>query len=438
MSLPQKTALEEWKGHWPLVLSAMVGFSFFTVVTYGLGAFTAPLEKEFGWSRAETYMGLTVFGVIQMVGGPPVGMLLDKIGSRGMAISGLILAGVTFAGFSLANGSSGQWLALWFAFGICALMIKSTVWSAGTSSVFTKSRGLALAAVLSGSALGQILAPIVANTLIESQGWRSAFWMIGFGWAGFGLVLVLFLFFDAPALAKRGRLAASRAGESQSGAPTAPAAILTGLTVREAFRDQRMIRIGLANLAMGSISGGISAHLLPLIVETGISSSNAAQMAASAGVAGIIGKFLTGWLLDRYQGSFIPFFSFAIAALGHFLLLDTLDTPVALTVGAMILGYSAGAGLQVTTYLVSRYAGLKKFGTIFGSIASMMLAGSAIGPLLASYVHDVSGSYTPILLAAIPTRFFSALLFVGLGPYPTFTSAPTSDQPDDKMVQSPA
>jgi MFS family permease len=432
MNQPKKTASEEWKAHWPLVLSAMVGFSFFTVVTYGLGAFTGPLEKEFGWTRAETYLGLTVFGLIQMFGGPPVGMLLDKIGSRGMAIGGLTLAGAAFAGFSLANGSPGQWLGLWFVFGLCALMIKSTVWSAGTSSVFTTSRGLALAAVLSGSALGQILAPIVANTLIEAYGWRSAFWMIGFGWAGIGLALVILLFYDAPALAKRGRLAAD-----QAGTPKAVPVMLTGLTVREALRDQRLIRIAVANLAMGSISGGISAHLLPLIAETGIKPSDAAQMAASAGVAGIIGKFLTGWLLDRYQGSFIPFFSFGIAALGHFLLLDTLKTPVALTAGAMILGYSAGAGLQVTTYLVSRYAGLKKFGTIFGTIASMMLAGSAIGPLLAGKVHDISGSYTPILLASIPTMIVSALLFVRLGPYPVF--APAKDGPvDDNLLKSPA
>jgi MFS family permease len=427
MSRPPKTAAEEWKAHWPLVLSAMVGFSFYTVVTYGLGAFTAPLEKQFGWSRAETFLGLTVFGFIQMAGGPFVGALLDKTGSRVMGIIGLVLAGIAFAGFSLANGSSGQWLTLWFVFGLCALMIKSTVWSAGTSSVFTTSRGLALAAVLTGSALGQVLAPIVANTLIESHGWRSAFWMIGFGWAGIGAVLVALMFYDAPALAKRGRLAA-KAGN----APAPASVILTGLTVREAWRDSRMIRIGLANLAMGSISGGISAHLLPLIQETGVSAASAAGMAASAGVAGMIGKFLTGWLLDRYQGSFIPFSSFAVAAVGHFLLLDTLKTPVALTAGAMILGYSAGAGLQVTTYLVSRYAGLKKFGTIFGTIASMMLAGSAIGPLLAGKVHDVYGSYTPILLAAIPTMVLSALAFVGLGPYPTFRSD------DDNLVQSSA
>jgi len=420
MDEPPSTAGQEWQQHWPLVLSGMIGFSFFTVVTYGLGTFTQPLEQEFGWSRAEIYLGLTVFGFVQMIGGPPVGALLDRIGSRGMAIAGLILSGLTFAAFSLANGSTVQWIALWLAFALCALMIKSTVWSAGTSSVFTASRGLALAAVLSGSALGQMLAPIIANWLIEAHGWRSAFWMIGFGWAGLATVLVALMFFDAPALARRGRSPGAAPGHGSPAATTTP--VLAGLTAREALRDQRMIRIAIANLLMASISGGVTAHLVPLISEAGIARDTAVQIAATAGIAGLVGKFLTGWLLDRYQGSIVPFASFAVAALGHFLLLDTLDTPAALTGGAMILGYASGAGLQVTTYLVSRYAGLRKFGTIFGTIASMMLAGTAIGPLVAGAVHDATGSYTALLMVAAPTMLACALLFVGLGPYPDFAA----------------
>jgi MFS family permease len=216
----------------------------------------------------------------------------------------------------------------------------------------------------------------------------------------------------------------------------AAAAVLTGLTVREALRDRRIIRIGLANLVMASISGGVSAHLVPLISEAGVTRDAAVQMAATAGIAGLAGKFLTGWLVDRYQGSLVPFFSFAIAALGHFLLLDTLDTPAALTAGAMILGYASGAGLQVTTYLVSRYAGLRKFGTIFGTIASMMLAGSAIGPLVAGLVHDATGSYAALLMVAAPTMLLCALLFVGLGRYPDFAASPSDS--NDRQSPSPA
>src|SRR5579862_2639576 len=125
MDRQNRTALAEWKAHWPLVFSGMVGFSFYTVVTYSLGTFIEPLEKQFGWNRAEISVGLSIFGIIMAIGGPPVGALLDRVGSRWMAIVGLIASGCAFAGFSLANGSLRQWFGLWIAFSLCALMIKS-------------------------------------------------------------------------------------------------------------------------------------------------------------------------------------------------------------------------------------------------------------------------------------------------------------------------
>ena len=36
MNQTPQTAGEEWKAHWPLVISAMIGFSFYAMVTYSL------------------------------------------------------------------------------------------------------------------------------------------------------------------------------------------------------------------------------------------------------------------------------------------------------------------------------------------------------------------------------------------------------------------
>jgi MFS family permease len=194
------------------------------------------------------------------------------------------------------------------------------------------------------------------------------------------------------------------------------------------MRDSRLIRICIANVLMSTVGSGVTVHMIPLISETHLSMATAAKIAASAGIGGFIGKFLTGWLLDRRQGSLVPFFSFAIAALGHFLLLDKLHSVGALTLGAMILGYASGAGLQVSTYLVSRYAGMRSFGALFGTIASAMMLGTALGPPIAGKVHDVFHSYDPLLWTAIPVMLLCALLFVGLGPYPVFTApAPTQE-----------
>lgn len=407
-------ARAEWKSHWTLVLSAMAGMSFYTVISYSLGTFIEPLEQEFGWGRAEISVGLTIFAVISMVGGPLIGAAIDRLGTRRIAIGGLLLSSIAFAAFGMANGSLIQWYGLFVVYGLVALAFKSIVWSAGVSSVFTASRSLALAVMLSGTALGQSLAPLTANWLIADFGWRMAYVALGLGWGGLALLLVLFFFVDAREIGRR-----------TQGSPVSREA-LPGLTLAEAARDSRIIRIALANLAMATVGSGISIHLVPIIADTGVDRTAAVQMAASAGIAGFVGKLLVGWLLDRFQGNLIPWLSIAVAALAHFLLLGTLGSIAALTLGAMVLGFASGAALQVTIYLVTRYAGLRNFGTIFGTISSMMMAGTALGPVIAGQVFDSSGSYAPLLMAAIPVVLACSLMFIGLGPYPTFAQVPLS------------
>jgi len=412
----------EWKSHWTLVLSGMAGMSFYTVLTYSLGTFIEPLEREFGWSRAEISAGLTIFAVISMLGGPLIGAAIDRLGTRRIAIGGLLLASIAFAAFGTANGSLTQWYGLFVIYGLAALAFKSIVWSAAISSAFTTSRSLALAVVLSGTAIGQSLAPLTANWLITDFGWRVAYVALGLGWGGLALILVCLFFVDTREIGKR-----------PDGNPLSRHAV-PGLTLAEASRDSRIIRIGLANLAMATVGSGVSIHLVPIIADAGIDRVGAVQMAASAGIAGFVGKLLVGWLLDRHQGNLIPWFSIAVAALAYFLLLGTLDSVAALALGAMALGFASGAGLQVTTYLVTRYAGLRNFGAIFGTISSMMMAGTALGPVIAGQVFDSSGSYALLLMTAIPVALACSFMFVGLGAYPEFT--PT--QPSSGSKPAPA
>lgn len=320
---------------------------------------------------------------------------------------------MALSSFSLANGSYAQWLLLWTIFALLALSIKSVVWSAAVSSVFVNGRGMAIAVVLSGTAISQTLAPYSAAVLIDNFGWRMAYVLIGLGWGGFTLGLVLAFFFDARELGK----AAASAG------PKAPAAARPGgLTLREALHDQRILRIAAAEVFFSAIASGVMIHMVPILSDAGVDRSRAVEIAALAGIAGITGKLLAGWLLDKVQGSAVPFTSFAVQALGYFLLLNLFGSLPLLMLGVGVVGFTVGASLQVTTYLISRYAGLRNFGKIFGGITSMMMVGASIGPLLAGYIFDTQGSYTPLLTGAIPVALACSMLFLWLGPYPDYAN----------------
>src|SRR5271165_3927697 len=50
---------------------------------------------------------------------------------------------------------------------------------------------------------------------------------------------------------------------------------------------------------------GVIAHLIPLLTDRGLSNSNAALAASMLGLLTLIGRLLTGALLDRFQGSYV-------------------------------------------------------------------------------------------------------------------------------------
>ncbi len=409
MSEERPSAAQEWKTYWPMILSGMVGMSFYSMFAYSQQMFIEPVEKTYGWSRAEISLGYTILALTAFFFGPLIGAAIDRWGTRRIAVPGLLAASLAFAALGLTGASLVSWYALWALLAVAALSVKSTVWSAAASNSFGVSRGMALALILSGSAIAQTLAPLVGNWLIPAYGWRTAYFLIGGGWGGLALVLTALFFRDATHRAPR-----------LTPAEQAAAPLLPGLTFREAMRQPVIWRIFIATGLTSLVGSGASFHLKPIIVSTGLSSSTSAQIAALAGISGIAGKLLTGWLLDRWQGSLIPVASMALAALGYFLLMNTFDAAPAVALGVLIVGYTSGAGLAITAYLISRYAGLRAFGAVYGALGSMLMFGSAIGPTFAGFIYDTFHSYHVLLLIAIPGALIGAAMFFRLGRYPDF------------------
>lgn len=392
-----------------MVAAAMAGLSFATVAIYSMGLFMEPLSHEFGWTRAQMSLGLSIVALFTVPLSPFAGALIDRWGSRRLGIPGIILSAVAFAAFSLATGSLKQWYTLWVCYAVVAIAIKTTVWTAAVSSVFQYSRGLALAVVLSGAALSQTITPLIAQWLIDDYGWRHAFIWMGLGWGGFVLLLLLPFFFDA-------RDHERRLAESTQTATVRP--VLTGLTLAEGIRSPALLRIAAALFIMSVLGVAITVHKVPILTATGLSRESAAQIAALAGIAGVSGKLLVGWMMDHWQSGWIGGVCLALPALACLLLLDGIRTPTLIVVAMTIFGFSAGAYLQICTYLTTRHGGLRHFGKIFGIMAGLMALASGTGPILAGLMYDHFGSYTGLLLAGIPMGLFSGWLVGGLGPYP--------------------
>jgi predicted MFS family arabinose efflux permease len=406
----------EWR-RWPLVLSAAAGFSFFSVMTTGMGAFMDPLAREFGWSRTVLSLGLPIAGAISVLLSPFVGAIIDRHGSRKLAIPGLILLTGITAAFALVNGSVTQWVALWVIYAFVSLLVTMNVWSAAVVGAFTKARGLALGLTLAGTAAAQATTPILAVTLIDAFGWRTAFVAIGLGWGGVALLLC-YLFFHEPIRRPAAALEPGKVADD-----------LPGLSIAQAWRDPGLWRIAVSTLILMILTIGLLIHQIPILTEAGVSRSNAALLAGLGGLAGIVGKLVTGALMDRYRANWVGGLTLGATALAFGLLLDGVRTPVLIVVAMLVNGYAAGTKVQICSYLTSRYAGLRNFGAIFGFMGSLVALGSALGPLIAGMVYDATGGYTPFLVVGALGCLFAGFLILTLPRYPEWSGWAPSPGP---------
>ena len=100
-------------------------------------------------------------------------------------------------------------------------------------------------------------------------------------------------------------------------------------------------------------------------------------------------------------------------------------TPSVYLIGVALLGIGAGAESDLLAMLVSRYFGLRSFGTIYGWIFSAFMIGSAIGPFFLGMGFDATGSYASALAWCAGGLAVTTIMLLMLPPFPSWGAAGT-------------
>ena len=414
------TARQEWRSNWRVVMAGSLGFALSTVTVYSLGPFIAPLEAEFGWSRAQITSGMTIYSIVGILLAPLVGIAIDRFGPRRIAIIAILLYWVSFSALSLAIASIWFWLVLWCILSAASAPMKPTTWTAGVSSVFDAGRGLAISVMLCGAALGSSLTPVLSTWLIDTYGWRFAYVAL---MTGFVMIVFPIVYFFFTSATDRVRIQAGGASAEQQ---TASRAALTGLDWREGMLSWKFARLAAAALFTTLVIISFVSNLIPIFSASGISRAQSAGIAGLVGLSTIFGRLIGGYLLDRINGSIVGGVSLLIPVISAALVLAYPGSVTAATFAVLILGFSLGAELDCVAYLTTRHFGLRNFGTIFGVISGILAFASGFGPFFVNLAYDLTGSYTVALQAYIPLSLVASALFFSLGRYPTF--APVAEQ----------
>jgi predicted MFS family arabinose efflux permease len=411
----------EWRSHGTLLIPSLAGIALVSVLGYATGVMMGPLQREFGWSRAEISTGTMIISFVSVLLSPVVGAAIDRFGPRWVAILGVCAYTALLAWLSTATADIWSWWLRCAVLGVASTIILPTVWTAAINGVFIVNRGKALAVALLGTGVSATFVPSLTNALIERLGWRSAIVALALGAGGLVLVLVLVFFRNK---------AAAHSGWTPS---KTPIAALPGMTVREGLYAPAFFKLMAGVFIFGVSCLALTINAVPVLEARGLDRGAAAGVAGLLGIGSIIGRLGGGFLLDRFDAGKIAAVSALAPVVSITILLALPTSDLTSGLAMLMLGLALGAEVDSCSYLAARHFGMRSFGTLFGTINGSVVFGTGIAPVLTNYVFDVAGSYDPVLWATIPLCAFSSVMFLTLGRYPDF-----AQPPEAQVERSPA
>lgn len=382
-------AAAEWRSHGMLPFAAMFGYSVSVIHIYGINPYIIPVTAEFGWTRAQFTGAFTFAILIQALLAVPVGMMVDRFGSRKLGLAGIVMVCLAFTTLGTADGDLTNWYLLWGLITLVALPVQATVWTSAVATRFTASRGLAFAITLCGASIAQFAFPPLATKLIGLYGWKTAFLWHGLIWLAIVLPFVFFFF--------RGARDVKRAKDSPK---EAPSRALDGMSFAVGLRSSVYLRLLLASLFFTFTIVALNYQFMPILSGWGIEPTNAAWFASLIGLASIVGRLATGYLIDHFRASYVGSLVFLLPVVAVMLLLYGQNYAPAPALVAIMLGLTLGAEVDVIVYLTTRFFGLRNFGALYGGLLAALSIGTAIGPLIASMIFDKTGGYDPFFWLA--------------------------------------
>jgi MFS family permease len=360
--------------------------------TYSVSAFVDPLIEHFGWSRS-LVSGLYSLGTLcaglALTG---MGRLVDRHGHRTMMP-------IVAAAFGLACIFMSAILnpaMLLVGFGLIRFLGQGSMTLVSNTLVpqwFRFKRGRAMSLVALGSAISTASVPKINTWIIDVWGWRVA-------WQVWAILLIL-------AIAPLFRLLVRNRPEDIGLLPDnieLPAPGADGAppdeeswTLAEAMRTRTFWLLISCIGVPSMINTGLIFHQVSILGARGLSPAVSATVFSVAVLVHLPVNFLAGYLLDRIP----PRMALAGIYVGHLILMAWIlrTDSIGMAIGMGVLRGIVGGFEGITSgVLWPSYFGRRHIGSIGGASMTVMVIGSAMGPLPFGVAFDMFGGYSQIIL----------------------------------------
>ncbi|HEV8346207.1 MAG TPA: OFA family MFS transporter [Vicinamibacterales bacterium] len=390
----------------PVVGGVMMNMAFGTF--YAISAFMLPLEKEFGWTRAQTSWVPTIGFVMIATWYVIAGRIHDLKGPRLVAAIGGILfsLGLLLASFtqslSMFYLTAGVIAGTGSGFGYVVPTSVGSKW-------FPDKRGFIVGLMVGGFGAGSGVFGPIATALISRVGWRATFQIYSLLFFAMTMTAT-YLVRNPPAGYRPAGWDPSAARGAARGGADVPASVMV--------RTQTFWALWAA-YCLGTTAGTmVISQLVPFARNAGHSAAVAAFALTVGAIGNASGRVLSGWMSDhagRLNTIRVMLIVQMAAMPALFLLRENVTLFYALLA---IVYYCYGTQLSVYASTSADFYGTKNVGFNYGLLLLAWGVASILGPFLGGRVFVATGEYRfAFYTAAAVSVVALAVLFAARNPH---------------------
>ncbi|MXZ90819.1 MAG: MFS transporter [Chloroflexi bacterium] len=370
----------------------------------GLGAqtfgfFFKPMVEELGWNRTVMTAALLARDLVRATTSPAFGYAVDRYGPRFLMTGSAVVLGISLM---LLSQTREIWHFVLFygvigTFGIPGLSY--SVISPTIAKWFIRHRGKATGIATAGLNVGAVLLTPLILFLIQTLGWRTAWFVLGFvPWIVVVPPCLLWLRRQPEdmGLLPDGDVRAVESESSEAAEPTndrvGPVDEVSW-TVAQALRAPAFWLLVAFEVLSGMSIGALIIHRIPYVTDLGFSDVQAGISFAIYGVCAFASKMAWGFLADRYSIWKLAIFALVGSAVSIFAGVGSSTIWQMYATFGVMYGLTGGSLVVIGPLLWAAHFGRRHQGTIRGVMSPFYLIASVGGPLFAAFVYDQAGSY---------------------------------------------
>lgn len=380
----KKTIFAGW---WQVAIGMLTQAAATGTIVTCYSVIAAPLAKEFGASRGELGLVMTLTYLIGGLINPILGAAMDRFSIRKIMLGGGAALAAGYLALSFATSMTGVFAAFGLLLSLANTALGPLSYSTLLPRWFVARRARAFGLTVAGYAIGGLFLPPLFAFMIESFGWRNVL-RVFVAFVVLVLVpLIAWLVIDRPSdvgLYPDGGDRPSRVTTSAAAEPSRS----TGALLKDL--NFWVITICICLVLLGS--AGLLSNMVPFALSRGFAAKQGALFLSCFSAGSLTSKVLYTFVGDRLnpRAGLAAGLLFFIVSSGCFLRGYTF--PVLLT-ASFLFGMGVGISLPLWSYLTARVFGIANVGRVFGLMNVVTMPFLLLAPPLMGAIFDHTRSY---------------------------------------------